>query len=134
MFGITLQEKKLFMTENASTDKGRRLEGRKAELTSRLLRVKSDEARQEETIRQLEEEFERINGEIIHLNETQSVIEEKLGGLHDELAGKDQQLRDAQVVYHQEKSKLDALANLTERYDGYGGSVKRVMECKEEEA
>ena len=106
---------------------------RKAELTSRLLRVKSDEARQEETIRQLEEEFERINGEIIHFNETQSVIEEKLGGLHDELAGKDQQLRDAQVVYHQEKSKLDALANLTERYDGYGGSVKRVMECKEEE-
>lgn len=52
---------------------------RKAELTSRLLRVKSDEARQEETIRQLEEEFERINGEIIHFNETQSVIEEKLG-------------------------------------------------------
>ena len=37
------------------------------------------------------------------------------------------------MVYHQEKSKLDALANLTERYDGYGGSVKRVMECKEEE-
>lgn len=57
----------------------------------------------------------------------------KSWGLHDELAGKDQQLRDAQVVYHQEKSKLDALANLTERYDGYGGSVKRVMECKEEE-
>ena len=37
-------------------------------------------------------------------------------------------LRDTQVTYHQEKSRLDALTNLTERYEGYGGSVKRVME------
>ena len=106
---------------------------RKAELTSRLLRAKSDEAKQEETIKQLQEEFESINEEIRKLNDSQTVIEEKLGHIHDELAGKDQELRDTQVVYHQEKSKLDALANLTERYDGYGGSVKRVMECKEEE-
>ena len=35
--------------------------------------------------------------------------------------------------YHQEKSKLEALTNLTERYEGYGGSVKKVMECKEQE-
>ncbi len=106
---------------------------RKAELTSRLLRAKSDEVRQEEAIKQLQEEFERINGQIRELNDSQAVIEEKLSRLHDELADKDQKLRDAQVIYHQEKSKLDALANLTERYDGYGGSVKRVMELKDEE-
>ena len=46
------------------------------------------------------------------------------------LAGKDQKLRDTQVLYHQEKSKLDALSNLTERYEGYGGAVKAVMEQK----
>lgn len=106
---------------------------RKAELTSRLLRAKSDEAKQEETIRQLQEEFEKINEEIRNLNDSQTVIEESLSRIHDELSDKDQKLRDTQVVYHQEKSKLEALANLTERYDGYGGSVKRVMECKEEE-
>ena len=106
---------------------------RKAELTSRLLRAKSDEAKQEETIKQLQEEFENINEEIRSLNDSQTVIDEKLGQMHDELSGKDQELRDTQVIYHQEKSRLDALANLTERYDGYGGSVKRVMECKGEE-
>ena len=37
------------------------------------------------------------------------------------------------MIYHQEKSRLDALTNLTERYEGYGGSVRRVMEQKEEE-
>lgn len=106
---------------------------RKAELNSRLLRAKSDEARQEETIKRLQEEFEAVNDEIRKLNDSQTVIEERLSHMHDELSGKDQKLRDTQVVYHQEKSKLDALANLTERYDGFGGSVKRVMECKEEE-
>ena len=106
---------------------------RKAELNSRLLRAKSDEEKQEEVIRQLQEEFENINEEIRKLNDSQAIIEERLSGMHDELAGKDRRLRDTQVVYHQEKSKLEALANLTERYDGYGGSVKRVMECKEEE-
>ena len=106
---------------------------RKAELTSRLLRAKSDEVKQEETIKQLQDEFEAINGEIRSLNDAQTSIEEKLGQIHDELSAKDQKLRDTQVVYHQEKSRLEALANLTERYDGYGGSVKRVMEQREEE-
>ena len=47
------------------------------------------------------------------------------------MAAKDQKLRDTQVIYHQKKSKLEALTNLTERYEGYGGSIKRVMEQKE---
>ncbi len=106
---------------------------RKAELNSRLLRAKSDEEKQEETIKLLQEEFEYINEEIRRLNDSQTVIEERLGGMHDELSSKDQKLRDTQVVYHQEKSKMEALVNLTERYEGYGGSVKRVMECKDEE-
>ncbi len=106
---------------------------RKAELTSRLLRVKSDEAAQEEVIKNLQEEFERINNAIHDLNDSQEQKEEKLALIREELAGKDQKLRDTQVSYHQEKSKLEALTNLTERYEGYGGSVKKVMECKERE-
>ncbi len=106
---------------------------RKAELTSRLLRIKSDEAQQEAAIKQLQEEFEKINEEIRSLNDSQEEKEEKLALIREELAGKDQKLRDTQVNYHQEKSKLEALTNLTERYEGYGGSVKKVMECKERE-
>lgn len=103
---------------------------RKAELNSRLLRVKSDEAAHTETIKNLEEEFETINQAIQELKDKQEVSEEKLAGMREELADKDQKLRDTQVSYHQEKSKLDALSNLTERYEGYGGAVKAVMEQK----
>ena len=103
---------------------------RRAELNSRLLRAKSDEAQQEDLIRKLEEEFLRINDNISAFNDRQSVLEEELNQIRDELSQKDQKLLDTQVVYHQDKSRLDALSNLTERYEGYGGSVKRVMERK----
>ncbi len=105
---------------------------RKAELNSRLLRARSDEAEQEENICALEEEFQKVCRVIADLNDSQSLLEEKLSGIREELAGKDQKLRDTQVIYHQEKSRLEALTNLTERYEGYGGSVKRVMERREE--
>ncbi|MCX4338884.1 MAG: chromosome segregation protein SMC [Lachnospiraceae bacterium] len=106
---------------------------RKAELNSRLLRAKSDEAEQTETIKKLEEEFDAITVSIKELTEKQELMEEQLVGVRDELAAKDQKLRDTQVLYHQQKSKLEALSNLTERYEGYGGSVKAVMEKKDSE-
>ena len=106
---------------------------RKAELNSRLLRAKSDEAAQVENIKKLEEEFEAVNVVIRELNDKQETMEEQLVGIREELSGQDQKLRDTQVLYHQEKSKLEALSNLTERYEGYGGSVKAVMEQKDRE-
>ena len=104
---------------------------RRAELNSRLLRARSEEEKQDTGIHELEEEFNRINERIGALNASISAQEERLNAVRDELAGKDQKVRDMQVAYHQEKSRLDALVNLTERYEGYGGSVKRVMEQRE---
>ena len=104
---------------------------RKAELTSRIFTVKSDEAKQEQELTRLEEEFQKVNDQILSLNNAQAKKEEELDEIRDTLTGLDKKLRDTQVFYHQEKSKLDALSNLTERYEGYGGAVKRVMEQKE---
>lgn len=106
---------------------------RKAELTSRLLQVKSEEAEQENVIAGLQKEFEQIRERIGQLTNTQSGAEEKLGLLREELTQKDGKLRDTQVLYHQEKSKLETLANMADRYEGYGGSVKRVMEERKTE-
>ena len=67
------------------------------------------------------------------MTNAQAKKEEELDEVKETLTNLDQKLRDTQVLYHQEKSKLDALSNLTERYEGYGGSVKKVMEQKEHE-
>ena len=104
---------------------------RRAELNSRLLRVKSDEVQQEESIKSLEEAFNTVTREIASRKETQTVMEAKLNEFRETIAKMDQALRDAQVQYHQDKTRLEAVSNLTERYEGYGGSIRRVMEQKD---
>ena len=66
------------------------------------------------------------------MNESLKVKETEIEGIRENLAKMDKELRDTQVLYHQDKSKLEALSNITERYEGYGGSVKKVMEQKEQ--
>ncbi|MCM1113795.1 MAG: chromosome segregation protein SMC [Muribaculum sp.] len=106
---------------------------RKAELNSRLLRVKSDEAAREEQLKQLEEAFETITGALQEMNGREADANAALGDIRIRLTNLDAKLREAQAAYHMEQSKLEALRNLTERYEGYGGSVKKVMEQKESE-
>ncbi len=104
---------------------------RKAELNSRLLRAKSDEAVQDEIIMQLEQEFNHVTQLIKKLNHEQALLEEQNHQSTEQLSQSDQTLRDTQVLYHQAKSKLDSVTNLTERYEGYGNSIRKVMEEKE---
>jgi len=106
---------------------------RKAELNSRLLRAKSDEAAREEQLKALEVEFETITKALSKMNEQEAEANLKLGDIREKLTNLDAKLRETQSAYHMEQSKLDALSNLTERYEGYGGSVKKVMEQKEKE-
>jgi len=104
---------------------------RKAELQSRLLRAKSDEVDQEATIKQLYDSLNQISVDILKSNDELEAFNEKLAQTKDVLIHKDKELGEAQVVYHNEKSKLDALKNMLERYDGYGSSIRRVMEQKD---
>ncbi len=104
---------------------------RKAELTGKLVRARSDESKQEETIKKLRDEFDRITSEISEMNKKQKQAEEDVKEMRETMTLKDTELRKVQELYQQEKSRLEALANITERYEGYGGSVKKVMEKKD---
>ena len=103
---------------------------RKAEIQSRLLAAKSEDVEQEKIIEQLEKELNDINEEINESNEKKTQLEEDLKDFRAALEKKDGELSASQVEYHQEKSKLETLQNVSERYDGYGGSIKAVMEQK----
>ncbi|MBQ7678651.1 MAG: chromosome segregation protein SMC, partial [Butyrivibrio sp.] len=103
---------------------------RKSELTGKLVRARSDESRQEETLTGLREQFDRITEEIRGLNREQKDAEQELAGMKDRLSACDVRLRAANAARQNAQSRLEALANLTERYEGYGGAVKRVMEQK----
>ena len=105
---------------------------RKAELTGKLVRARSDESRQEEIIQKLRDEFDAITAEISEMNKKKKSAEAEVVSIREGMSKKDTELRNTQILYQQEKSRLEALANLTERYEGYGGSVKKVMERKDD--
>ena len=104
---------------------------RRAELNSRLLRAKSDEAEREAEIKALQEEFQEINNRIIDVNNRLGEMDEKSGTFRERLTRKDDEIKELRAQYQQEKSKLDTISNLTERYEGYGNSIQKVMEQKE---
>ena len=103
---------------------------RKAELNSRLLRAKSDEAELNDIVTGFEDEFKKICEELATLEEKINFKEQELSGFSKELIALDDKLQNSQRKYHEQKSKLESLRNLTERYEGYGNSVKHVMEKK----
>ncbi len=104
---------------------------RRAELQSRLLRAKSDEAEQENLLKKLYLDLNEISQDILKSDEKKEVLEEQLAEMRKSLEDQDKLLGNSQINYHKEKSRLDALKNITERYDGYGSSIRRVMEQKE---
>lgn len=104
---------------------------RKAELNSRLLRARSDEAERDAEIKALQEEFQRINDEIIEVNTHLTEMEEHNKTFRERLTNKDNEIRESQGAYQRYRSQLDTISNLTERYEGYGNSIQKVMEQRE---
>ena len=103
---------------------------RLSQLNADLLRAKTVEEEQNSVIEGLEKAFEDASLKITELNQKQSDYDALVLSLKNELIQLDETLREKQNLFHQEKSKLDAITNLTERYEGYGGSIKKVMEQK----
>ncbi|MBP3338892.1 MAG: chromosome segregation protein SMC [Lachnospiraceae bacterium] len=104
---------------------------RKAELNQKLVKSKSDATRQEEIINELTEELKEVNAKIIEITDEQNAAEDKLNEIKrstDELF-KNKNAYDRQ--YNQAVSQLETLKNITERYEGYGNSIKKIMELKE---
>ncbi len=104
---------------------------RKAELNSRLLRARSDEAERDAEIRELQEEFQRINDQIMEANAHLTELEEHNKSFRGRLIQKDEEIRESQGAYQRYRSQLDTISNLTERYEGYGNSIQKVMEQRE---
>ena len=103
----------------------------RAQVQSRLLRAKSEEKEQEEELKNLYKELNDITASILKTDQEREILEEQVAQFKTELEESDRKLSQAQIGYHKEKSRLDAMKNIAERYDGYGGSIKRVMEHKE---
>lgn len=103
---------------------------RKAEVSSKLLALKTEETENESGYISAKAAFEEVN-EVIRGYQAEKIgIETNIEGLVKSLRELNHLLEVGQSAYHREASKLESLKNLTERYDGYGNSIKKVMEQK----
>ena len=130
----TLNDRAIIKSKMSSFDTMiEQLRIRKAELNSRLLRAKTDEAERDAEIKKLQEEFQSINNDIIDTNNHLTEMDEQNRKYRENLNQKDEEIRELQARYQKYKSKLDTISNLTERYQGYGNSIQKVMEHKEKD-
>ena len=106
---------------------------RRAQISQQILKLKSQESDQKGILDGLQAEHDGIIGQIRELNEKSAQINEKLDRLQEQLADDNQQIERVQTEYHRDASRLESLRNMTERYDGYGNSIRRVMERKDRE-
>ena len=105
---------------------------RKAEVSNRILRLKSEEDEQELALKELREKWQEICDGIEKQQETIRSQEEALHTFSKEIQSLSSQLEEKQEAYHRSASRYESLRNIAERYDGYGNSIRRVMEKKEE--
>ncbi len=103
---------------------------RKAQLNGRLLSRKSEEAEMDSVLQGYQDELRLIDEKIAGLKAAADEMEEQNRGWQKKLRDTNQELEEAVSSYHKAQSKLESLKNIAERYDGYGNSIRKVMEQK----
>ena len=103
---------------------------KKAELTQKVLLHKSEEAGYAEEVDKCKQAHKEITDQISAVRENIADLEEKAAQWKQKAADTMSAMEQAERSRIQEASKLESLRNLTERYDGYGNAIRKVMERK----
>ena len=106
---------------------------RKAQINQRILEARSEAEIQNEEKNKYAGELQNISEQIIRLSDEHHAYEKKIEDIQRILAKETEKFRIGQTAYHREQSRLESLKNITERYDGYGNSIRKVMAKKEQE-
>ncbi|MCF0145894.1 MAG: chromosome segregation protein SMC [Eubacterium sp.] len=103
---------------------------RKSELSARLLtlqREKEDRENEEQSL------ADALSAAEKKAAEKQEAIEENtrtIELLRERINRNEERLEETRTAFHRDSSQLESLRNIAERYEGYGNSVKKVMEQK----
>lgn len=116
--------------ERAKTDlKHARI--KKAELNKELLSRKQEEEKFEKTANEFQEKYDAVLAEINETKKKQDEGRAKDVEWRNKLRTLKESTEKNTVNFHKASSKLESLKNIAERYEGYGNSIKKVMEQKD---
>lgn len=104
---------------------------RKAEINQNLLNNKSDESAVEVAVKEKEDLLKQAADIIISKTEAIEAAEAKIAELQTAVKEAEQAYNNKVQDCTAHESRLESLKNLAERYEGYGSSIRKVMEQKE---
>ena len=105
---------------------------RKSELNQRLIVLKTEETSRADAVKGFEIELEEKMKEILEAQKDKERLTEEGRQVSETLIRLRRDMDEKQQVFHQTNSRYGALKNISERYDGYGSSIKKVMEKKKD--
>ncbi|WP_455057124.1 chromosome segregation protein SMC [Jutongia sp.] len=104
---------------------------KRAELTKRVLENKSEAAGLQEAMEEQKAVLSDISDKIEGMDANTVEIRNSMKKLSERSQELEKEHRDTQQKFHMANSRLNSLKNMTERYEGFGQSIRRVMEQKE---
>lgn len=105
---------------------------RKAQLNQRLLQRKTEESGLEENLKKSEEELAAIISQIEEGKKQEAEMLTQKEDWRKKTQENTKELEQANIRYNKTQSKLESLKNIAERYEGYGNSIRRIMDKKED--
>ena len=103
---------------------------RKAELSKRLLDRKTQEADLNSVLAGYQKDYDEVNQRIETLAEKEKSLNAKDKEWRFKAKENNRIREEKQTAFHKQQSRLESLRNIAERYDGYGNSIRKVMEQK----
>ena len=103
---------------------------RKTQINQRYVQFKSDEMVDREQYEELQKELKDLEEQVQTRVEALAVCDGKLDQNTADTHENHELLAKLRNEYTTAKAKAESLRNITERYDGYGNSIRRVMEQK----
>ena len=110
------------------------IELRKTQLNQRAIEAKTEIEVQSKLLEKYVNELHEITDKIKVYNDENNSYELKIKEVQETLAIHSEKLRIGQTTYHREHSRLESLKNMTERYEGYGNSIRKVMDLRSKES
>ncbi len=104
---------------------------REAQLNSRELTLRSDRKEEDSSRQELEEQRKGAEQQAGDLRLQSQKLNLDLREAQEAFLKGTDQLTAAREEYQRQSARFETLRNMTERYEGYGGSIRRVMEQKE---
>lgn len=104
---------------------------RKSQMTQRLLESKTGQNTLEIKIEEEDKNLSEINASIDTVNGAKKELENKNEAIHTEITRFAKVASDLQIKYQRESARLTSMKNIAERYEGYGNSIKKIMETRD---